>query len=71
MFSIGKEQRGNNHRPMTPGPGQYASSLTTLPKAPQYTISSVRPSTGKNYGVPGPGQYSATMNDRPKSPSYK
>ena len=71
-FSIGKEMRGTDHRPQTPGPGQYTVGLKTLPHAPMYTISSVRPSTAKNMShVPGPGQYTSTMNDRPKSPSYR
>lgn len=73
-FSFGKEVRGTNRRPMTPGPGQYQSKNYIGNEGPKITMS-MRLGNEKSESryVPGPGQYNSTNSNfyRPKSPSYK
>ena len=73
-FSFGKEVRGDNRRPMTPGPGQYQYKEFLGKEAPKITMSMKLPKEGDDSRyVPGPGQYNSTNSNyyRPKSPSYK
>lgn len=73
-FSFGKELRGQNERPKTPGPGTYQLRACVGNEGPKISISGYRPlssmSSNRN-NMPGPGTYSTNFNDRPKSPSYR
>jgi len=71
-ISVGKEKRGKDSRPKTPGPGHYEFSSVNKEKAPIYTISKVRPKTGMpNNKTPGPGTYNSGLSHRPSTPSYR
>ena len=59
-FSFGKELRGDNKRPMTPGPGTYAHKQYVGKEGPKITMSSkygFDPVQGDARYVPGPGMY--------------
>ena len=63
--------RGDQGRPMTPGPGTYNSRLYTGKEGPRITMSARPQTSGSREAVPGPGQYNMNTTNRPKSPSYK
>jgi hypothetical protein len=59
-FSFGKELRGDNKRPMTPGPGTYAHKQYVGKEGPKITMSAkygFDPVQGDARYVPGPGMY--------------
>ena len=76
-FSFGKEVRGDNKRPKTPGPGQYSYKEYIGKEGPKITMSSklaFDPRLGDNRFVPGPGMYNNTQSyifNHNKAPSYK
>ena len=76
-FSFGKEIRGNDRRPMTPGPGQYSYKQFVGKEGPKITMSAKLGFDPRNYDnrfVPGPGMYnnsqSYNFNHR-KAPAYR
>ena len=75
-FSFGKEARGTQIRPRTPGPGAYNTRTYIGNDGPKISMSGkfgYDPSMGDQKYVPGPGQYSSNNYGylRIKSPSYK
>lgn len=66
--------RGDDRRPMTPGPGQYQARAYIGKDGPKISMSSKHNELANDAKfVPGPGQYNQTSSNyyRPKSPSYK
>lgn len=70
-FSFGKEERGTNKRPKTPGPGEYSLKPKIGAEGPKISMSFVRPSTALKNENPGPGRYESNLNTKRKSPEYK
>ena len=76
-FSFGKEVRGNDRRPMTPGPGTYAHKQYVGKEGPHITMSAkygFDPVQGDARYVPGPGMYNNSQSylaNHYKAPSYK
>ena len=74
-FSFGKEMRGDDKRPNTPGPGQYNYKNSIGETGPKISMSFVRPMTATGskdkLSVPGVGQYTLNMNTHTKAPQFK
>jgi hypothetical protein len=70
-FSFGKEERGNNNRPKTPGPGTYQPKAKMGNEGSKISMSFNRPLTGVKNENPGPGTYQMNLKDKNKAPEYK
>lgn len=70
-FSFGKELRGNEMRPKTPGPGSYELKPKLGAEAPKISMSFYRPLSSVPQESPGPGAYQPNLKNKNKSPEYK
>jgi len=70
-FSFGKEDRGDNKRPKTPGPGQYEAKKIMGNDGPKIGMSFYRPLSSVSNKSPGPGEYQPKLNYLTKAPEYK
>ena len=76
-FSFGKETRGKDQRPMTPGPGQYSYKQYIGKEGPKITMSAklgFDPRNGDQRYVPGPGMYNNSQSyifNHNKAPAYR
>lgn len=70
-FSFGKEPRGVERRPKTPGPGTYEAKKVMGNEGPKISMSFNRPATAFRNETPGPGTYMPALTNKNKSPEYK
>ena len=74
-FSFGKELRGDNRRPNTPGPGQYSYKQFIGKEGPRITMSAKLGNTASDSKYyPGPGMYNNSQSynfNHTKAPAYR